>query len=251
MLFPITVQPLIGAHRGASADAPENTMAAFDLAVEQGAELIEFDVHRALDGVLMVIHDSDLKRTTGVPGLVEDRTVAQLRDLDVGSWKGEQWAGEGIPTLDRVLDRYGGSVFLNVEIKVGKRPYPGIAGQVAQAVRRRQLYDRVVVSSFDWGIIEELRRIDPAVRVALLADRRPDEAMLSAGELRAAGVHLKARLVTPARVAGAQARGLGILAWTVDDPAEMQRLAGLGIDAIVSNVPSRLRKVLIGRRGTA
>lgn len=249
MLFPTTDHLLIGAHRGASADAPENTVAAFDLAVEQGAELIEFDVHRSLDGALVVIHDSDLRRVTGTSGLVGERTAAQLRDLDVGSWKDARWAGERIPILDQVLDRYGGSVFLNVEIKVGKRPYPGIAAQVAQAVRRRRLYDQVVVSSFDWDIIQELRRLDPAIRTALLAENRPDEAVLYAGELGAMGVHLKAGLITPARVTGARARRLGLLAWTVDDPADMLRLAGLEIDAIVSNAPSRLREVLIGWRG--
>lgn len=249
MLFPTAIHPLIGAHRGASADAPENTLAAFDLAVEQGAELIEFDVHRSLDGGLVVIHDSDLRRVTGASGLVGERTIAQLRDLDAGSWKGERWAGERIPTLDQVLDRYGAAVLLNVEIKAGKRPYPGIAAQVAQAIRRRRLYDQVVVSSFAWDVIQELRRNDPAVRAALLAEHRPDEALLYAGELGAVGVHLQAGLITPARIAGARQRGLGVLAWTVDDAAEMQRLAGLEIDAIVSNVPARLRDVLIGRRG--
>ncbi|MGH2410016.1 MAG: glycerophosphodiester phosphodiesterase [Chloroflexota bacterium] len=121
MLFPTAVHPLIGAHRGASADAPENTMAAF----EQGAELIEFDVHRAKDGVLVVIHDSDLKRVTGTSGLVEERTAVQLRDLDAGSWKDERWASERIPTLDQVLDHHGASVFLNVEIKVGSVHFLG------------------------------------------------------------------------------------------------------------------------------
>ncbi|MGH2410017.1 MAG: glycerophosphodiester phosphodiesterase [Chloroflexota bacterium] len=106
-----------------------------------------------------------------------------------------------------------------------------------------------MVSSFEWKYLQELRRLDPTVRVALLADSRPDEALLYASELRAIGVHLKAGLITPARVAHAQARGLGILAWTVDDPAEMQRLADLEVDAIVSNRPARLRDVLTGRRG--
>ncbi|HVA89409.1 MAG TPA: glycerophosphodiester phosphodiesterase family protein [Chloroflexota bacterium] len=248
MLFPTTARPLIGAHRGASAQAPENTMAAFDLAVEQGAELIELDVHRSLDGGLVIIHDFDVARTTGRPGLVAELTAAQLRDLDAGSWKGEQWAGARIPTLDQVLDRYGSTVLLNIEIKAGNDPSHGIAGQVAQAVRRRNLYDRVVISSFDWAIIKELRRVDPAVRVALLADRRPDEALLYAAELGAVGVHLKAELVTTARAARAQTHGLGILAWTVDEPEEMARLAALGIDAIVSNVPSRLREVVLAHR---
>ena len=262
---------MVIAHRGDSAHQPENTMAAFDLAVEQGAELIELDVQRSLDGALMVIHDADLRRTMriplstatpgarvvihdphvkrmGCPGLVEEHKAALLRDLDAGSWKDERWAGERIPTLDQALDRYGGSVFLNIEIKAGKRPYPRIAAQVAQAIRRRSLYDRIVVSSFDWATIKELRRVDPAVRVALLADSRPDEALLYGAELGAGGVHLKAALITTALVASAQARGLGILAWTVDEPKEMARLAELDIDAIVSNIPSRLRDVILAYR---
>ena len=248
MLFPATVHPLIGAHRGASASAPENTLAAFDLAIEQGAELIECDVHRTADGAPVILHDFSLRRTAGQPGLVRDRTLAQLQQLDVGRWRGEQWTGERILTLDQVLDRYARRVFLNVEIKVDRRPYAGIEGQVAHAIRARGLYDRVVVSSFDEATVVRLRRADPRVRTGLLADSRPDEALLRAMETAANGVHLQAGLITAERLRRAQTRGLGVLAWTVDDPVEMSRLTELDVEAIVSNQPDRLRSTILPLR---
>ena len=149
MLLPTTLRPLIGAHRGASADAPENTLAAFDLAVDQGAELIELDVQRTRDDALVIQHDFSLGRTTTGAGLLAEHTLAELRALDAGVWRGDSWAEQRIPTLDEVLDRYGARVYLNLEIKIGELSQPGIEQQVAAAVSQRGLYDRIVVSSFD------------------------------------------------------------------------------------------------------
>ena len=248
MIFASTPHPLIGAHRGASGEAPENTFAAFDLALTQGAELIELDVHRTVDGYLVVQHDFSLHRTALQKGLVGDRTLEELRLCDVGAWRGEQWAGQQIPTLDEVLDRYGAKVYLNVEIKVDRRPYPMIEALVARAIHRRDLCDRVIVSSFNLATIERLRQIDPEIRTGLLSDDRPDEAVLQAHEVGMTAVHLEAELITAARLAHANRLGVGMLAWTVDDPVEMVRLTELGVDAIVSNFPAQLREVVLARR---
>jgi len=248
MLLPTTRRPLVGAHRGASADAPENTLAAFDLAVEQGAELIELDVQRTWDGALVIQHDFSLGRTTTGAGLVAEHTLTGLKVLDAGAWRGERWAGQRIPTLDEVLDRYGARVYLNIEIKVGERPQPGIEQQVAEAIRQRGLYDRIVVSSFDFATVRHLRQADPQVRAALLAEADPQEALRLAAEIETVGLHLKADLITSALVAQATEQGLGILAWTVDSKPEMERLVGLNIDAIVSNVPALLSRVVTDYR---
>src|SRR5579864_3356404 len=106
MLPGVTFRPLIGAHRGASGEAPENTIAAFDLALEQGAELLELDVHRTADGHLVVQHDFSLARTAGRPGQIGECTLEELRQFDVGAWRGAAWAGQRLPTLEEVLDRY-------------------------------------------------------------------------------------------------------------------------------------------------
>jgi glycerophosphoryl diester phosphodiesterase len=248
MLLPTTLRPLVGAHRGASTDAPENTLAAFDLAVEQGAELIELDIQPTRDGALVIQHDFSLGRTTTGSGQLAEHTLAELKALDAGAWRGERWAGQRIPTLDEVLDRYGARVYLNLEIKVGDTPQSGIEQQVAEAIAQRNLYDRIVVSSFDFAIVRRLRQVDRQVRVALLAEADTDEALDLAAEIGAVGLHLKADLITAAIVVGAGTCGLGILAWTVDDESEMQRLIGLDIEAIVSNRPALLLKVVTNHR---
>jgi glycerophosphoryl diester phosphodiesterase len=266
MILPATETPLIGAHRGASADAPENTIAAFDLAVAVGSELIECDVHATADGVLIIHHDFTLQRTANRSARIADLTFDELQALDVGVWKGGQFSGQRIPTLDHVLDRYAGSVFLNVEIKVDHLQYAGIEDQVAAAIRGRGLNERVVVSSFDIETILRLRRLHPDIRASLLFEP-PDPQALPAGlsgdqvldavlalarMYGAVGVHLETGLITGRVRDRARTMGLGIMAWTVDDEVEMIRLIDLGIDAIVSNRPTVLRS-LVGahRRGVA
>jgi glycerophosphoryl diester phosphodiesterase len=256
MLFSTPLRPLIGAHRGASGEAPENTLAAFDLAVEQGAELLECDVHRSSDGHLMVQHDFSLNRTAGRDGMIGELSFEELRRCDAGAWRGEQWHGQPLPTLDEVLSRYGDALLINVEIKVDRQPYPQIEDLVARAVRMHNLYDRVVVSSFHLGTIERMRRIDPLVRTGLLADWRPDEAILHAHEVGALAVHLESPLITLPRLRQAQRWGLEVVAWTVDDVIEMVRLIDLrgqddrGVAAIISNYPARLREVVLVRRAS-
>ncbi|MGH2344502.1 MAG: glycerophosphodiester phosphodiesterase, partial [Chloroflexota bacterium] len=213
-----------------------------------GAELIEFDVHRTRDGDLVVLHDFSPRRTANGAGTVAELTLTELKALDAGAWRGPRWAGQRIPTLAEVLDRYGERVYLNVEIKVDQTPYRGIEDEVAAAIRERGLYDRIVVSSFDFATVGRLRQVDPQVRAALLAQERPDEALRVAAEIGAVGVHLMSALIVRDNVARAAERGLGILAWTVDTEPEIKRLLALDIDAIVSNVPALLRRVVMDYR---
>jgi glycerophosphoryl diester phosphodiesterase len=237
---------LIGAHRGASAEAPENTFAAFDLAVEQGADLLEFDVHATSDNQLVVHHDPTLRRTAGSDVRLGNLTRAQLDQYDVGAWRGSQFAGQRVPSLDAVLTRYGHQVYLNVEIKAGRGHNRLMASAVAYLVRRAGSLDRLVVSSFHLATLETLRSVEPRLRVGVLAEDRPIEAVLYAREIGAVAVHLQARAIAGSAVDRAHALHLAVVAWTVDDPREMARLAGLGVDAILSNQPARLATVLRG-----
>jgi glycerophosphoryl diester phosphodiesterase len=248
MIFATPFVPLIGAHRGASGQAPENTIAAFDLAMEQGAELIECDVHLTADGCLVVHHDFNLARTTGRAAEIGQLTLGEVQQLDAGSWRGARWAGERIPTLEQVLDRYGARAFVNVEIKMDDHPYPGIEEAVVRAIHQRGLRERTIVSSFDLPTVERLRAVDPALRTGFLSEDDPDETLEQAVRVGATAIHLEAGLITGARVRQVRARGLGLLAWTVDDPVEMVRLVELGAEVVVSNYPDRLREVVLTRR---
>jgi glycerophosphoryl diester phosphodiesterase len=247
MLFPgAPTRTLIGAHRGASAEAPENTLAAFDLAVEQGADLLEFDVRATSDNQIVVHHDPTLRRTAGSAVQLGSLTRAQLDQYDVGAWRGGQFRGQQVPSLDALLTRYGHQVYLNVEIKVERGHNRLIESAVTYLVRREGLLDRVVVSSFHLATIERLRRVEPRLRVGVLAEDRPIEALLYAREIGAVSVHLQARAITGSAVDRAHALNLAVVAWTVDDPREMTRLAGLGVDVILSNLPARLASLLRG-----
>lgn len=241
---------LIGAHRGASGEAPENTIAAFDLALQQGAELLEFDVHCSADGVLVVIHDASLNRTAGRDGQVGELGVAALQGCDVGRWRGGEWAGQMIPTLAEVLDRYAARAMLNIEVKRdgAECPYPGVERLIVDAVGGRELFERTTISSFDAGFVEQLRRREPRLSLGIIDDTGPDEVIDRAEALGAVAVHLEAGLITEVRLRRAHRVGLRVLAWTVDDPMEMVRLVDLGVDSVLSNYPARLRDVVLARR---
>jgi glycerophosphoryl diester phosphodiesterase len=245
MLFPSApARPLVGAHRGASAEAPENTFAAFDRAIDDHADLLEFDVHATADGRLVVHHDPTLERTAGSAVWLANLTRAQLDQYDVGAWRGSQFRGQRVPALEEVLARYGHRVFLNIEIKTGQGRYPLIEPIVVDLIRHAGLLDRVVVSSFDRDTLRTLRQVEPWLRVGVLAEEQPREAVIYACDLGAVSAHLHSPSITAGVMEHAHAAGLAVVAWTVDDPEEMARLAGLGVDAILSNAPARLASLL-------
>ena len=146
------------AHRGATGYAPENTIAAFDLAVEMDADYIEIDVQRSKDGELVLIHDTTVNRTTDGKGNVGDLTIEQLRSLDAGSWKGEQFSGEQIPTFEEILDRYHGEIGILIELK-SPELYPGIEEQVAAALKERsfdnQQNEKIIIQSFNFNSMKK------------------------------------------------------------------------------------------------
>lgn len=229
------------AHRGASGDFPENTLRAFDAAIAAGAAMCELDVQRTADGVLVVIHDDTLDRTTDGVGKVAGSTFAALRRLDAGRWCDPQCAGERVPTLREVLELVRSRCALNVELKAD-----GIAGPVCALIREQHAEETTLVSSFDWPAIAEVRRIAPAVQTALLTDRAVGRALARATTMRVAALNPRHDLVDRELCAAAHQRGLKVYAWTVDDPAEMGRLIDAGIDGIMTNYPARLRALKAG-----
>jgi len=242
--FPrVAGRPLVLGHRGASARAPENTLAAFAKAMEEGADGFELDVWRCGSGEVVVIHDEDARRVAGEPLRVTRAPLGSLRRLDVGAWRGREFSGERVPLLEEVLDRFPSAV-VNVELKAARVPDPRLAGAVARVVRERGAERRVVVSSFSCTLLGAFRLAAPEVPTGFLVDRRrlwPLRAAACTRLLGTPGLHPSRELVTEARARAWRRRGLELAVWTVDGPAETERLCRLGAAALISNDPGAVR----------
>jgi glycerophosphoryl diester phosphodiesterase len=234
------------AHRGASAAAPPNTLAAFHRAIELGADGVEFDVHLSADGVPVVIHDFTVDATTDGSGRVIDLTLAQLKQLDAGATFDPSFAGERIPTLEEVLEALGSRLLLNIELKTTNLHDNGLEQAVIAQVERLALDDSVLLSSFQPLSLRRAKQIAPHIPVGLLYG--PDLPLLRHAWLaflpRHEARHPKHTMVDASYMAWARRRGYRVNTWTVDDPDEMRRLIDLGVDGIVTNVPDVLRSVL-------
>ena len=222
-------------HRGASSYAPENTFPAFDLALEMGADGLETDIQATQDGVLVLIHDRRVDRTTDGEGPVSEITWARLRELDAGAWFAPRFAGTRIPTLEAFLARYTGRAALALEIKA-----PGVEAQVVEALRSYDLGKSLTILSFDWGSVAAVRELAPALRVGWLTRTFDLE---SIERVRAAGmaqICSKASEVTPELVALAHRQGLEVRTWGVADEALMARVVEAGADGTSINFPDVL-----------
>jgi len=243
-----TSRPLNLGHRGARGLAPENTLAGMKVAMQVGADGVEFDVQRTSDGHLVVFHDDDLKRICGVGGRVVTSTLAQLRELDAGRHFGPQFFGELIPTLDELIEALPASAFLNIEAKRFRFRSDGLEAGIVQAIQRHNLLSRCIVSSFNPVLLWRMGRIDRAIPLGLLY--APDEPVgLNRGwpryGLRLAALHPYHEQVTAKLMQQARSRGQQINTWTVNEPAEMRRLIDLGVDGIITDRPDLLSALLI------
>jgi len=237
------------AHRGASGERPENTDAAYELAVAQNADMIEVDLHLTTDAAVVISHDAELTHL-GRDGEIGGLSRAEVAELDAGRGSGERCA---VPELGAMLDRFGQRVPFNLEIKRATRSlYPGIEALALEAVSSRGLLASTLFSSFDDPVLEELRRLDPASRRAtLVTPRRPERALERAEAVAAEAVNPHFFLATADFVAEAHARGLAVYVYTVDDPAQMAALLDLGVDGLFTNWPSRMRALIDSPEGAS
>jgi glycerophosphoryl diester phosphodiesterase len=249
----VTPSPVLAiAHRGASAYAPENTLAALRAAVELRCDLAEVDVQRTRDGVLVLAHDADLARTTGRHRAVGDLTYRELCRLDAGSWFSPAHAGEPVPTLEQALDVLDGSgTGLLLEVKHPAR-HPGIAADVARTLRARRGYvesavatGRLVVQSFDHGVMRDFAALEPEVPVGLLG--HPPVRRLPALATWATHVNPRHGRATAAYVEAVHDAGMSCLVWTVDKDADVRRAIDLGVDGVISNRPDAVQRALADR----
>jgi glycerophosphoryl diester phosphodiesterase len=237
-------RPIIIGHRGAMGHAPENTMASFELALAMGAEMVELDVHPSRDGELVVIHDHTLDRTTDGHGVVTQRSVSELKALDAGGWLGPQFAGERIPTLREVLAWARPRVPLAIELKAGPLFYPGIEQMVIEQLREYEMIDRAVIISFDHPAIRRVKDIESGVATGILYAARLVDGPAVAAMAKADALAPQYSFVTPEVVEEAHDASIAVSVWTVDDEETMKVLRQVGVDAISTNYPDRLARIL-------
>lgn len=233
----------IFAHRGASADFPENTMAAFREAIRQGAEGIELDVHMTRDGRVVVMHDETLRRTTGEEGRIIDHTYDQLRRFNA-KYHFDNVEFEPIPLLEEVLELVADTrLELNIELKNTFIQYEGIEETVARLVRNYAMEGRVVISSFNHYSLVAMHRVAPELKTAILYTAALVDPWEYAKRIGSHGLHPHFLSVRPFIVEGAHKAGIAVRPYTVDHPDEMRRLIQCGCDAIITNKPALLKRV--------
>lgn len=229
-------KPLIIAHRGASGHAPENTLAAFQLAMDHQADGVELDVMLTKDDQLVVIHDDTVGRTTNGTGRVRDMSLEMLQALDAGG-------GEKIPTLENVLDTFGGQFLINIELKNYATPFDALPIIVAKLLNNYGFTEKVLVSSFNPFNFRRFRRHCPGVEQGLLTI--PNKANHWIWRLfKYDALHPHHEDVDLNLVSKAKARQQQVNVWTVDNPDEIRRLAALNVDSLITNYPQEAREIL-------
>lgn len=227
--------PRVLAHRGGGTLAPENTLAALRCGHAHGLLAVEFDVMQIGDGALVLMHDAELGRTVTGEGSLSRCTLAQLAAADAGSWFSADFAGEPVPSFAQAADFcLGHGIMMNAEIK----PLPGTArgcGRAVAAACARMPEGSVLLSSFSVEALDAAREAAPAVPRALLVEAVPEDWRERLGKVGAVALHAKAGLLQPAQAAAVKAAGFGLMAYTVNDPAEARALFAMGVDAVCTD----------------
>jgi glycerophosphoryl diester phosphodiesterase len=232
-----TLALMVIAHRGASSYAPENTLAAFDLALQMGVRHIELDVDFTSDDHIVVIHDDTVDRTTNGSGPVTIHTLAALRGFDAGSWFGAKFAGERIPMFDEVLERYKGRVHIHTEIK-GHSPY--LSQRTADLIRKHGMEEQVTITSFQNMRLEEIRAYAPELPTGWLVVEVSDAIIAQARAMGLTQLCPRANTVTPELVRRLHAEGFVARAWGVTTEELMQQVVQAGADGMTVNFPDKL-----------
>ncbi len=230
-------------HRGAAGHAPENTLASIRKARDLGAGWVEFDTKITEDGAVIVFHDDNLKRTTGIKGEVAKTALKEILTFDAGAWFGEDFAGERVPTLDQVLEVLEDlGLGANIEIK----PSPGLAVETGRAVAGvlktawPETLPPPLISSFDPDALAAVRDAAPRLSLALLVFKIPRDWRALLKGLGCAALHAQAKHLTAKKAAAVIEEGYALRAFTVNDKAEAEKLFGWGVDAVISDFPDRL-----------
>lgn len=234
----------VWAHRGASGYAPENTIPAFELALQQGADAFELDVQLTRDDEVVVIHDETLERTTNGTGWVADHSLEDLRRLDAGHGF-EKFAGTRIPTLGEVFELVRDlDTVVNVELKNSRMAYQGLEERVLALVDAFDMASRVVISTFNHYSIRHLVRLGTPLTLGALYSEPLWKPWQYAGRLGASALHPSVAATRRKVVEKSHDHGLGVHVWTVNEPDDIKRMVRLGVDAVITNYPNVARSLI-------
>ena len=235
--------PWIVGHRGYCAKYPENTLISFQAAVEAGARMIELDVMLSRDRKVTVIHDATLERTTNGHGNVAEFNLAELQQLDAGSWFDSRFADQQVPQLSEVLDLLKGRVYINIEIKSNAyeshHPPDAIEKQVVELLRRQGLLDTSIVSSFDVNILEQIASMKNIPAIALISEKPADNKTVQlCTRLNVFSWHPDHRIVTASQVQKMHAARIRVFPYTVDKFEDFIRMQKMNVDGVITNDPA-------------
>jgi len=235
-------RPQIWAHRGASMHAPENTLSAFHLALEMGADGIELDITPSADGVPMVIHDPNMERTTNGTGDVRQLSAAEIQRYDAGVKHGAKFAGERVPTLKEVFEAFGNRTRYNLDMKTFYPEDRPIVRTVLALIEEYRLMPNVIISSFSLDTLRWFAEESRRVRLGVLISQHTPHMMREDGRrwgVRHEALHPNHTLVDPEAMRRARQQRKKMVVWTVNDAERKRELAQLGVDAIITDDPVR------------
>ena len=229
----------ITAHRGSSREAPENTLSALRQAVADGADYAEIDVQTTLDGQVVLLHDGDFMRLAGDPRRIEDLTLDEARQIDVGGWFDSSFMGERIATLAEAIDLVRGDLRLNIELKFN-RPDPALAAAVVAVVQQARFQDECVITSLEMASLQEVKQMDPRMTTGLVLTR----SVGNPARLPVDFLSLNISAASPRLISYAHRYGKSVHVWTVNDPETMRRMVEAGVDNVITDEPRNMRRAL-------
>ena len=239
--------PIIFGHRGASKYAPENTIASFDLALKHGAKAIELDTMLTHDGIPVVIHDNDIKRTTGGLGKVSDLTLTEIRDLDAGSFYSHDYRNEKVPILEEVMNRYKEEILINIELKNYHSPKDNLAEIVLMVVEKTGMLQQVIFSSFLPRNLRILKSINPEAKVALLCPTGIVGTLFRSEIYRKISpqfINPYYKNVNKEFILREHHRNRRVNVWTVNDSITANELIKGNVDGIITDDPRTMLELL-------
>jgi glycerophosphoryl diester phosphodiesterase len=249
-----TYRPLVIAHRGASAIAPENTLSAIKKAIEMGVDMIELDVQLTKDKQIVLMHDLTVDRTTNGKGRVRDLTFEEIRKLDAGLWFSKNYEGEKIPTLEEVMQAARGKCKLLIEVKRVKTNKPEIEAKIIQLIDKYDARSWCIVQSFETEVVKNIQSIDSSIECHKLVTMNLPvipmhlDSRIKTGTIykykTVQSINPYFKMLNKRKVDKIHARGQKIITWTVNEKDDMKRMISYGVDGIITNYPDRLLELL-------
>lgn len=233
------------AHRGASAYYPENTMLSFQKAIEMGCTGIETDVQMTKDGVLVLMHDESVRRTTNGMGMVKDYTYSEISKLDAGSWKSRKFKGVKVPAAEELFYYLRNkNIILNIELKTGMVIYEGIEEKTIDMIYKYNMQNKVILSSFNHYSLAKCKQISKEIKTGVLYMEGFYKPYNYAKTLTADAIHPYYYAINEEVIKESQRAGIMVNVFTIDDEKDMKRFVQIGVNGIITNYPDKLKKVM-------